>query len=300
MSDRIITSLEQNEWLDDWGTTIQPLVTKLVGRGRWRNLLTGKALGHPAHPAAVLLPLSCWLGSATLDLIGGTEGRDPSRRLLGAGVVTALPALATGASDWLDTNGAEKRVGTAHALANNTATVLYGVSWLLRRRGRHSLGVGCSIGATLLAGGAGFLGGHLAYHRGVGVNTTAFASGPTDWTEIRLAGAIERGAPVAAAAAGVALVAVGDSANGAVHVLEDRCTHRGAPLHEGTVQEGCITCPWHGSRFDLETGGVVEGPATVPQPVYEVETEGEKIRIRRPEHGGLRKNPVTANSLELG
>ena len=40
-----------------------------------------------------------------------------------------------------------------------------------------------------------------------------------------------------------------------------RCRHLGADLAEGSIgQEGCLVCPWHGSRYDVETGRMVRGP----------------------------------------
>jgi nitrite reductase/ring-hydroxylating ferredoxin subunit len=41
---------------------------------------------------------------------------------------------------------------------------------------------------------------------------------------------------------------------GRVFALGNRCAHRDFPLDEGTVQDGCVRCPWHGWRFDLATG----------------------------------------------
>lgn len=45
------------------------------------------------------------------------------------------------------------------------------------------------------------------------------------------------------------------------YCLEARCTHAGAPLVEGEVENGILKCPWHGSRFNIETGEVIRGPA---------------------------------------
>jgi nitrite reductase/ring-hydroxylating ferredoxin subunit len=61
-------------------------------------------------------------------------------------------------------------------------------------------------------------------------------------------------------AGGLDLVAV--HAGDEVHVLENVCPHAGAPLHGGTLDGFCLTCPWHGSQFDVRTGDVVRGPAT--------------------------------------
>jgi nitrite reductase/ring-hydroxylating ferredoxin subunit len=45
------------------------------------------------------------------------------------------------------------------------------------------------------------------------------------------------------------------------YCLAARCTHAGAPLAEGELENGVLQCPWHGSRFRIETGEVVRGPA---------------------------------------
>ena len=79
---------------------------------------------------------------------------------------------------------------------------------------------------------------------------------------------------------------------GRVVALADRCTHRGAPLHEGELADGCIVCPWHSSAFELD-GGVARGPAQRPQAAYEVEERDGRIWVRRAdETHGLRTNPV--------
>ena len=49
--------------------------------------------------------------------------------------------------------------------------------------------------------------------------------------------------------------------NGKFYCLQARCTHAGAPLAEGELENDVLKCPWHGSRFNIETGEVVRGPA---------------------------------------
>src|SRR5207244_11150910 len=49
---------------------------------------------------------------------------------------------------------------------------------------------------------------------------------------------------------------------GQICALSDTCTHAGGPLHEGDIDGLGVTCPWHGSRFDLTDGSVRRGPAT--------------------------------------
>jgi len=89
--------------------------------------------------------------------------------------------------------------------------------------------------------------------------------------------------------AGIVLTRRGD---GKIVVLADRCTHRGGPLRQGTLEDGCIVCPWHGSHFALD-GSVVAGPATRPAAAYEVMVAESQVMIRRAdEPRTLRKNPV--------
>ena len=45
--------------------------------------------------------------------------------------------------------------------------------------------------------------------------------------------------------------------------------------------DNCIVCPYHASRFDLEDGHVVNGPAVHPQPCLEVRTRDGQIEMRR-------------------
>jgi nitrite reductase/ring-hydroxylating ferredoxin subunit len=53
------------------------------------------------------------------------------------------------------------------------------------------------------------------------------------------------------------------------YCLDARCTHAGAPLAEGELEnDGVLQCPWHGSRFKIETGEVVRGPAKKQLPIY--------------------------------
>jgi nitrite reductase/ring-hydroxylating ferredoxin subunit len=140
-----------------------------------------------------------------------------------------------------------------------------------------------------LTGVAGWLGGHLAYAMGVGVDTTAFQHLPTEWTDVCSERDV-RDEPSMYFVAGVPVVVY--RVDGRTVALADRCTHRGGPLHEGQVSgDGCITCPWHGSRFDA-SGRVRSGPATRPQPTLHVRTRGGRLEVRRDEHRTLRLNPI--------
>jgi nitrite reductase/ring-hydroxylating ferredoxin subunit len=48
---------------------------------------------------------------------------------------------------------------------------------------------------------------------------------------------------------------------GEVRAVSSRCRHQLADLSKGSLdKDGCLVCPWHGSRYDLDTGAMVEGP----------------------------------------
>ena len=250
-----------------------------------RSLLSGTVLGHALHPFLVTAPIGAWTSASVLDL----TGRDPrtARSLVGAGVLMALPTALAGASDWLDTGGAERRVGSTHATLNVLATAVYGASWLIRPS-RPRLGIGLGWAGAGLASAAGSLGGHLAYAMGVGVDTNAFEAGPTTWTDLGVMP--QAGVAMAAEVEGTGLVVT--VVGGRRAVLANRCSHRGGPLAEGPIVDGCFACPWHGSRFDVRTGAVRRGPASVPQPVYETREVAGAVQVRREEVRALRTNTV--------
>jgi nitrite reductase/ring-hydroxylating ferredoxin subunit/uncharacterized membrane protein len=262
-------------------------VQPLLKTGASRDLLSGTALGHPAHPLLVDIPIGCWTSAVLLDLTTAHQQR-ASRRLLGFGVLASLPAIATGLSDWSDTDEAEARVGLVHASLNSLAIGCFAISWWRRRLGGRA-GRRWSLVGAVLASGAGWLGGHLAFALGVGIDTNAFEVGPADWT-IADGSQPREGAVACLTVGGVRVAAV--RSEGALHALADRCGHRGGPLSEGDLEDGCLVCPWHGSRFELGSGLPVHGPASVPQPVYQIRVADDGVQLRRSEKRALRQRSV--------
>lgn len=288
-ADALLHRVEAGESLDRVADTMAQPLEKTLRQQPVNDLLTGRWLGHPVHPMSVMAPLSCWFGALLLDLLGGRHTAKAAKRLIGLGVVSALPAAAAGTADWLDTQGAERRVGVVHSLSNMAALVLFGMSWKQRHQGRRIRGMAYSLLGSAAAGVGGYLGGHLAYRRGVGVNTTSFQCGPTDWTPAVAADSLIAGQPVAVRSGGAVLMLV--RADARINCIENRCTHRGGPLHKGEVHDGCVTCPWHGSTFRVDDGSVVTGPASMPQPAYETRVHQDKVEVRIHELGSLRRNP---------
>jgi 3-phenylpropionate/trans-cinnamate dioxygenase ferredoxin subunit len=70
--------------------------------------------------------------------------------------------------------------------------------------------------------------------------------------------------------------------DGKFYAIDDTCTHRGGPLSEGQLERYDVTCPWHGSVFDVRTGNVLQPPATRSVAHYEVRVAGNDIEIEIP------------------
>jgi nitrite reductase/ring-hydroxylating ferredoxin subunit len=64
---------------------------------------------------------------------------------------------------------------------------------------------------------------------------------------------------------------------GEVYAVGNRCPHSNGPLAEGEVEGTTVTCPWHGSRFDLITCEPLSGPANKPLTKYRVKIENASI-----------------------
>lgn len=277
--------LERSEWLDRPSDALQKVTGKLPP-GMAKDLLSGTPIGHPAHPMLVLVPIGGAIATVVVDLFGD----DPraSRRLLGVAVLGALPAAAAGLSDWDATLGGERRVGLAHAACSLSGMSLLAWSWLARGRG-HGGKVSAVLGTTIL-GGSGWLGGHLAYALGVGVDTTAFQHSTSEWADACAEDDLDQGAPQVVDLSGQSVLLVRRGTK--ISAIANRCTHRGGPLAEGKVTNETVECPWHESRFRLGDGTVECGPATRPQPVYQTRVVDGRVQLRRDEVRTLRTNPV--------
>jgi 3-phenylpropionate/trans-cinnamate dioxygenase ferredoxin subunit len=70
--------------------------------------------------------------------------------------------------------------------------------------------------------------------------------------------------------------------DGTYYAIDDTCTHRGGPLSEGEVEGTIVTCPLHGATFDVTTGYVLGPPASDGVTRYNVEVEGNDIKIEAP------------------
>ena len=265
--------------LDPASKAVGKAVRGALDPGPVKDALSGTWLGHSLHPLLTDAVVGTWLSALLLDATGGDEGA--SERLIAAGVVCAVPTAVTGATDWADAepkSDGVRRVGAVHALGNVGALALQIASLTARRRGARKRGVALSLVAGGLLGMTGYLGGHLSFSRGVTVDQTLFDAGAEEWTDAAAAADVSR-QPTA--------IVVGDTpvllvrVNGSVAAVHDRCSHRGCSLSEGTLDGDAIQCACHGSRFNLRDGHVERGPASAPQPAFDVRERAGRIELQR-------------------
>ena len=281
---RLVQAVEQAKALDPVVGVATASIRKVLPRGPVKDALHGTWLGHQLHPVLVAGPIGLWVGATVLDLTAGADGRRSAQRLVGAGLLAALPTAAAGAADWSELGSAKKplRVGLVHAAVNDVVLVLYAASWLARRRGEHGRARALALAGAGGLGVGGYLGGHLAYAQAVGVNRNhAERRVPRDWTDAGAADLVE-GQPRAVEVSGQSVAVV--RLDGRLHAIGAVCSHWAGPLQDGPVVDvdgrACVECPWHGSRFRLEDGSVARGPATVPQLAYDVRTTGDRLEVR--------------------
>lgn len=69
------------------------------------------------------------------------------------------------------------------------------------------------------------------------------------------------------------------NAGGTFYAIDDVCTHDGGPLDQGTLEGKLIECPRHGAKFDVTDGRAVVLPAVRPVKTYEVQVEGDDVKV---------------------
>jgi nitrite reductase/ring-hydroxylating ferredoxin subunit/uncharacterized membrane protein len=276
----LVDALERAAVIDAPAGAVGRTVRRLLPYGAVKDAISGTWLGHAVHPPLTDVVIGSFISASLLDLLARDSGR-ASERLLQVGLAAAVPTALTGANDWADTEFGDpgvRRVGLVHASANVSALALYAASLAARRRGARGRGAALALAGGGLLAVSGDLGGHMSYTRGVGPNRTAFDPGPEEWTPVGPGSDFRDGEPkaVVAGETPVLLLRHGDG----IHAVHDRCSHRGCSLSEGQIDGHVITCPCHGSRFDIRDGSVVRGPATAGQPVLETRETDGRIEVR--------------------
>ena len=275
-----ITSLDA---LDAPAHAVGKSVRDAVPAGPVKDALSGTWLGHALHPLLTDLPIGTWTSAVLLDWLGGARSEQAADRLIALGLAFSLPASATGATEWADseaTSDSVRRIGLVHAATNAGAATLFGASLVARRRGARGTGRLLALAGSGVLAASGYLGGHLAFAKGVGVDQTSFEDPPERWTAALRDADLPEGESRYAEVRGVGVLVARHG--GEVYALSSRCVHRGGPLDEGELAGGCVTCPRHGSTFRLSDGSVERGPAAYPQPAWRVRVRDGVIELNAP------------------
>jgi nitrite reductase/ring-hydroxylating ferredoxin subunit/uncharacterized membrane protein len=229
----------------------------------------------------VVVPIGSWTAASLLDLVRGRDNARPTEALIGLGIAVAVPAVLTGLHDWSESEHSRsevRRVGVLHGATNSTVLALHVASLVQRRRGEYIAGVRLARAGFCLLIIGDWLGGHLAFAEGVGVNHTAFDDAPHGWTRVLDSDGLGDRRPVKASADELDLVIV--RCDGVIYALANRCSHCGGSLAEGQVVAESIQCPLSGTAFRLTDGVVERGPSAYPQPVFEVRERDAGIEVR--------------------
>ncbi len=196
---------------------------------------------------------------------------------LAVGIVGALGAAVAGLTDWSDTDPPARRIGLIHGLLNVGGVALFTSSLLARKRKSPGWGRALSALGYAVATFAARLGGNMVYEQRVGVDHTAGQSFPDDFASVLAESELSEGSLRRVDYRGTPILLA--RRDHRIYALAETCTHLGGPLSEGQFVDGSVKCPWHGSRFALEDGRVLDGPAVHPQPCLEVRVRNGQIEV---------------------
>lgn len=279
----------QSGWTKPLGDVVHRLLFWLFSRMTWlRDLLIGRWLGHPLHAVLTDAPIGILFLSLVFDVLRMPEAAGWAMLV---GILAMVAAALAGFADYADTDGKARERATLHATLMVVALVGYGLSFIVRvgPPGFGFLDVPAGFllslfSFTVLAAGA-YVGGDVVYVLGNMVSRHAFRGAGTKWialepAELDDAGRIPEGRPVKARLGSNQLVLVREGER--ILALHDTCAHAGGPLNEGKLVDGAIECPWHFSRYRMDSGHVLLGPSVYDQPAYEVRArEGGGWEARR-------------------
>lgn len=273
----VLTALEDAAPLDKLVTPVKAAVQKVLVNRRVADTLHGVPLGHPLHPLLAQGALGTLASATILDLL--PIPRVSSRVLTLAGIGIAVPAIAAGYADWSQLHPQQQRVGLVHSAANAVSVGLYAGALLIPGlRGRL-----LSVAGFSAAGFGGFLGAHMSYRQASGANHTEGVPHLVQpgWHDLCAVDDLpaEGGAVQQVLDGTMPVPLLVARSGGEVRVLAAECSHMSGPLFEGEIADGCVTCPWHRSVFDLSDGSVVHGPATSPQPSFRTRVEAGRLQV---------------------
>lgn len=252
-----------------------------------RNFLNGTWLGEPLHVALTDVPIGAWTVAMVFDALAMMDSRyefalaaDTS---IAIGLAGAAGAAVTGVTDWSDVDPPARRLGLIHGLLNVGATTLFATSLIMRKRKARNAGRGfAALGYALMTFSA-HLGGKMVYEHRVGVDRTAGETFPENFTAVLPESNLPENTPTRAMYQGAPILLVRRGER--LFAMAETCSHFSGPLSEGKLEGDSIVCPYHSSRFSLEDGRVLNGPAVHPQPCLEARARNGVIEVRKPQPG---------------
>lgn len=287
-SDNVSGVIDRQQWMDPLADQIQKGVTGAFEAGgpagqQVKNALHGTWLGHPLHPALTDVPIGAWTAAVIMDAMDNIRGDDGFGRAadaaIGIGLVGAVASAVTGLTDWTATDGRARKIGLTHGLMNLAGTLLFTTSYVMRKNDNRQAARGFSMLGFAVAMGSAYLGGKLVYSEQVGVNHAAGGPPlPAEFVPVMRESDLRDDEPREADAKGTPVLLVRHE--GRIRAIHARCSHAGGPLPEGKIEGDTVVCPWHGSRFCLNDGRVIDGPATHPQPSFETRVSNGMIEVR--------------------
>ena len=283
----------RQKWQKPAVPPIEEKVQKLVDRKlyaggrpqaqRLRNFLNGTWLGEPLHVALTDVPIGAWTTAMIFDALSlirsDREFAWAADASIAVGLAGAVCAAATGVTDWSDVDPPARRTGFIHGLLNISATAMFVTSLILRKNRLRPAGrLSAALGFALVTCAA-RLGGKMVYENRVGVDRTDGQPLPRDFVAVLAQSELAEGKPTRAVHNNVPILLVrrGDR----LFALAETCSHFGGSLSEGQLAGDSIVCPLHYSRFALEDGRVLDGPAVHPQPCLEVRSRSGQIEVRQ-------------------
>ena len=250
---------------------------------RFRNFLNGTWLGEPLHVVLTDVPIGAWTAAMIFDALSlirsDREFAWAADASIAVGLAGAVCAAATGVTDWSDVDPPARRAGFIHGLLNISATAMFVTSFILRKNRLRPAGrLSAALGYALMTCAA-RLGGKMVYEDRVGVDRTDGQPLPRDFEPVLAESDLAEGKPTRAVHNNVPILLVRRADR--LFAMAETCSHFGGRLSEGKLAGDSIVCPLHNSRFALEDGRVLDGPAVHPQPCLEVRSRGGQIEVRK-------------------
>jgi nitrite reductase/ring-hydroxylating ferredoxin subunit/uncharacterized membrane protein len=256
------------------------------------DFLNGVWLGHPLHPVLTDVPLGAWTAAVALDTLEDATGDSGIGQAADAavaiGVAGAVGSAVTGLADWQHTTGESRRVGFAHAALNSIALGFFVGSLVARGNRSRGLGQALSLAGFAVAATSALLGGDLVYRQKIGVNHAPDETSAEDFTAVLPEAQLPENQLTRGMLKDTPLVLLRQGER--IYALAETCAHLGGPLAEGDLEmdsQGLpiVICPWHGSRFEMASGAVINGPSTFPQPCFEARIRAGQVEVRQQKAG---------------